>query len=256
MSERPLILVCNDDGINADGLWHLAEAVTEYGEVMVVAPAFNQSGMSAAFTLHRDLASERAHSRIDGVDAWQVSGTPADAVALGLRRHAPRHVDMIVSGVNPGPNVGRDILHSGTVMAAMQGYVRGLPAVAVSSASLGGGHLDVAARIGADVAGWLLARGAAQLLNVNVPNLPRAEIIGVEVAHTGDISLDRVVDFIAPDGSIRRQLVRREGVELPAGTDVAAIISGAVSITPLDNDITAHAALEQTRSAIADLDLL
>ena len=256
MSERPLILVCNDDGIDADGLWHLAEAVAEYGEVMVVAPAFNQSGMSAAFTLHRDLASERAHSRIDGVDAWQVSGTPADAVVLGLRRHAPRHVDMIVSGVNPGPNVGRDILHSGTVMAAMQGYVRGLPSVAVSSASLGGGHLDVAARIGADVAGWLLARGAAQLLNVNVPNLPRAEISGVEVTHTGDISLDRVVDFMEPDGSIRRQLVRREDVELPAGTDVAAIISGAVSITPLHNDITAHAALEQTRSAIADLDLL
>ena len=87
---------------------------------------------------------------------------------------------MIVSGVNPGPNVGRDILHSGTVMAAMQGYVRGLPSVAVSSASLGGTNLDVAARIGADVAGWLLARGEAQLLNVNVPNLPRAEIIGVE----------------------------------------------------------------------------
>ena len=141
-------------------------------------------------------------------------------------------------------------------MAAMQGYVRGLPSVAVSSASLGGGHLDVAARIGADVAGWLLARGEAKLLNVNVPNLPRAELIGVEVTHTGDISLDRVVDFMEPDGSIRRQLVRREGVELPAGTDVAAIISGAVSITPLHNDITAHAALEQTRSAIADLDLL
>ena len=67
MSERPLILVCNDDGIDADGLWYLAEAVTDYAEVMVVAPAFNQSGMSAAFTLHRDLASERAHSRIDGV---------------------------------------------------------------------------------------------------------------------------------------------------------------------------------------------
>ena len=256
MTERPLIMVCNDDGIDADGLWYLADALTEHGEVMVVAPAFNQSGMSAAFTLHRDLASERAHSRIDGVDAWQVSGTPADAVVLGLRRHAARHVGMIVSGVNPGPNVGRDILHSGTVMAAMQGYVRGLPSVAVSSASLDGANLDVAAQIGADVAGWLLVRGEAQLLNVNVPNRPRAEIIGVEVTHTGDLSIDRVVDLIAPDGSIRRQLIRREDVELPAGTDVAAIISGAVSITPLDNDITAHAALEQTRSAIAELNLL
>ncbi len=256
MTERPFILVCNDDGIDADGLWYLADALTEHGDVMVVAPAFNQSGMSAAFTLHRDLASERAHSRIDGVDAWQVSGTPADAVVMGLRRHAARRVGMIVSGVNPGPNVGRDILHSGTVMAAMQGYVRGLPSVAVSSASLDGANLDVAAQIGADVAGWLLARGAAQLLNVNVPNRPRAEIIGVEVTHTGDLSLDRVVDFLEPDGSIRRQLVRREGVEPPAGTDVAAIISGSVSITPLDNDITAHAALEQTRSAIAELNLL
>ena len=255
MTRPPLILVTNDDGIDADGLWLLAEALREHGDVMVAAPAFNQSGMSAAFTLHRDLESERAHSRLAGVNAWQVSGTPTDAVVLGLRRHAERRVSMIVSGVNPGPNVGRDILHSGTVMAAMQGYLRGLPSIAVSSASIDGAHLDAAAQIGADTAAWLLRRGAVQLLNVNVPNRPRGEIGGLEITHTGDVSLDRVVDYTEPDGTIRRQLVQREGVELAAGSDVAALVRGLVSVTPLDNDITAHAALDETRAAAAELRL-
>lgn len=255
MTERPLILVCNDDGIDAEGLWLLAGALRAHGEVMVVAPAFNQSGTSAGLTLHRDLESERAHSRLDGVEAWQVNGTPVDAVGIGLRRHAPRRVAMIVSGVNPGSNVGRDILHSGTVMAAMQGYVRGLPSVAVSSGSLGE-HLDTAAHVGAEVAGWLLRRGVVEWLNVNAPNCARAELTGAEITHTADDSFARLVDFRNPDGSIRRRLVPKEGVSLPDGSDIAALVRNAVSITPLHNDLTNHAALPALRSAFGDLDLL
>ncbi|MXY85265.1 MAG: 5'/3'-nucleotidase SurE, partial [Chloroflexi bacterium] len=108
MTDRPLVLATNDDGIEAPGLWHLAEAVLDFADVLVVAPAFNQSGMSASVTLRQDLETERAHSLLDGVDAWQVNGTPTDAVLHGIRHLAPRHIDMIVSGVNPGPNVGRD----------------------------------------------------------------------------------------------------------------------------------------------------
>ena len=256
MTERPLILVCNDDGIDADGLWLLAAAMRRHGDVMVAAPAFNQSGASAALTLHRDIESERAHSRIDGVDAWQINGAPVDAVSIGLRRHASRRVRMIVSGVNPGSNVGRDMLHSGTVMAAMQGYVRGLPAVAVSSGSVDGEHLGAAAQLGAAVAGWLLARGAAELLNVNAPNCPFAEIAGLEITHAADESFSRLVDFRNPDGSIRRQLVPRDGVELPPGSDIAALVRGAASITPLHSDLTAHAALPQLREAIDGFDPL
>ena len=256
MTDRPLIMVCNDDGIDADGLWLLAEALQRHGEIMVVAPAFNQSGASAGVTLHRDLESERAHSRLDGVDAWQVNGTPTDAVGIGLRRHAPRRVAMIAAGVNPGSNVGRDILHSGTVMAAMQGYVRGLPSVAVSSGSIDGGHLDTAARVGAEIAAWLLRRHAVELLNVNAPNCAHTELSGAEITYTADESFARLVDFRNPDGSIRRQLVPKEGVSLPSGSDIAALVRNAVSITPLHNDLTAHAALPELRAAFDSLDLL
>ena len=223
---------------------------------MVVAPAFNQSGASAALTLHHDLESERAHSRIDGVEAWQVNGTPADAVGIGLRRHAPRRVQMIVSGVNPGSNVGRDILHSGTVMAAVQGYVRRLPSVAVSSGSVDGEHLGVAAQVGATVAAWLLERSVVELLNVNAPNCSLAEIAGAEITHTADESFARLVDFRNPDGSIRRQLVPKEGVALPPGSDIAALVRNAVSITPLHTDLTAHAALPPLQEAFEGFDPL
>ena len=250
MSERPLILVTNDDGIHADGLWHLAEAVQEHGEVMIVAPAFNQSGMSAAFTLHRDLEAEPAHSRFDDIPAWQVSGTPTDAVVHGLRNFAPRRVKMIVSGVNPGPNVGREILHSGTVMSAMQGYLRNLPSVAVSLASFEEQHLKDAAVIGAQIAGRLLQSGDVRFLNVNCPDLPLAEMNGVRVTATADIAISRVLDVVDDHGAVRRRLEWRLDAEIPAGSDVAAIIDGAVAVTPLDNDLTNYAALSATTDLI------
>ena len=250
MTERPLILVTNDDGIHAEGLWHLAEALQEHGEVMIVAPAFNQSGMSAAFTLHRDLEAEPAHSRFDDIPAWQVSGTPTDAVVHGLRNFAPRHVSMIVSGVNPGPNVGREILHSGTVMSAMQGYLRRLPSVAVSLASFEEQHLHDAAIIGARIAGRLLRSGELQFLNVNVPDRPLAELEGIRVAAMADLAVSRVLDISDDHGAVRRKLEWRLDTAIPAGTDVAAIIEGAVAVTPLANDLTQYSALSVTSDLI------
>ena len=172
MNQQPLILVTNDDGIEADGLWHLAEALRGIAEIMVAAPAVQHSGAGAAFTLYRQLQSERAHSRVAGIDAWQISGTPVDAVPIGLRQHAPRRVAMIVAGVNPGPNLGTDLIYSGTVGAAMQGYQQGLPALAVSLASHEPAHLPAAAAVGARLAKALLAAGEPLLLNVNVPARP------------------------------------------------------------------------------------
>lgn len=240
MAERPLILVTNDDGIEADGLWRLAEAMSALGDVMVAAPAFNQSAMSAAFTLRSDVESERAHSRIDGIDAWQVSGTPADAVTVGLRRYAPRRVSMIASGVNPGPNLGRNVLHSGTVMAAMMGYLRRLPSVAVSLAGLDGAHLASAARAGAEVAGRLLDGGAPMLLNVNAPDCAYADYQGFAAARMADTSMERLVDEVDERGAIRRHLVWRDDVQPEPGTDAAAVMAGQVAVTPLHNDLTRH----------------
>ncbi len=256
MTERPLVLATNDDGVEAPGLWHLAEAVNQFADVIVVAPAFNQSGMSAAFTLRQDIEAERAHSRIDGVDAWQVNGTPTDAVVHGLRHFAPRRVSMIVSGVNPGPNVGREILHSGTVMSAMQGYLRGLPSVAASLASFDEDHLQDAALVAGRIAERLLQSGRLQFLNVNAPDLPIDEYAGVRVVAMADLAVSRVVDLIDAHGATRRRLEFRPGIDVDADTDVATIMSGAVAVTPLHNDLTMHSALAEAASLIGDPDSL
>ena len=256
MTERPLVLATNDDGIEAPGLWHLAEAVLEFADVLVVAPAFNQSGMSASVTLRQDLETERAHSLLDGVDAWQVNGTPTDAVLHGIRHLAPRHIDMIVSGVNPGPNVGRDILHSGTVMAAMQGYLRNLPSVAASLWSFDEDHLRDAAIISARIARRLLESGQLQFLNVNAPNLPIDEFNGIRVTPVANVSPSRVVDRIDEQGATRRQLVLRPDADVAPDTDVAAIIEGSVTVSPLHNDLTFHGQLAEAAAILGDADAL
>ncbi len=252
MTNRSLVLATNDDGIEAPGLWHLAAAVLDFADVMVVAPAFNQSGMSAAVTLREDLETERAHSQLEGVDAWQVNGTPTDAVLHGIRHLAPRHIDMIVSGVNPGPNVGRDILHSGTVMAAMQGYLRNLPSVAASLWSFDEDHLRDAAIVAARVARRLLESGQLQFLNVNAPDRSISEFAGVRVVRVADVSPSRVIDRTDEQGKTHRQLVLRPDAKVAPDTDVAAIIEGSVTVTPLHNDLTFHQQLADAASIIGD----
>lgn len=256
MTQRPLVLATNDDGVEAPGLWHLAEAVQQFADVIVVAPAFNQSGMSAAVTLRRDLESERAHSPLDGVDAWQVNGTPTDAVVHGIRHFAPRHIDMVVSGVNPGPNVGREILHSGTVMSAMQGYLGGLPSVAASSASFDEHHLKDAAIVAGRVAQRLLHSGELQFLNVNAPDLPIQQFSGLRIVTMADLAISRVVDMIDDAGVTRRKMEFLPGIDIPPGTDAATIREGAVAVTPLHNDLTFYTALDRAAEIIGDTDSL
>ncbi len=251
--ERPYILVTNDDGIEADGLWHLAEALLEFGDVMVAAPAFQQSGMGTAFTLHRDLQSERAHSRIEGVDAFQISGTPADAVTIGLRQHAkPRRVHMIVSGVNPGANMGRDAIHSGTIGAAMQGHHRGLPSLAVSLASIEEEFLKDAAIVGARVAKTLWASGKPSFLNVNVPAKPLAELTDLQVTRMAQASVERLVEEKDASGMIHRRLEYRDDYRVREGTDAWAIRNGIISVTPIDTDMTAHHGLDGTLALFSE----
>ncbi len=249
--ERPFILVANDDGIEADGLWYLAEALQEVGEVMVVAPAFQQSGMGTAVTIFRNLQSERAHSRLEGVDAWQVDGTPTDAVIVGLHQHTTRHVDMIVSGVNPGPNMGTDVVHSGTVGAAMQGFQRALPSLAVSLASTEGQYLADAATVGARIAGALWASGRPLFLNVNVPARPLAELVETRVTILARRSSERLVEEVDADGVIRRRLEYVRRSDMPEGTDIWAVNKGLVSVTPLHVDLTAFHALDEARQILS-----
>jgi 5'-nucleotidase len=251
--DRPYILVSNDDGIDADGLWFLAEALLEVGDVMVCAPAFQQSGMGTAFTLHRGLETERARSRLDGVNAFQVSGTPGDAVTLGLRRHSkPRRVHMIVSGVNPGANMGRDAIHSGTVGAAMQGHHRNLPALAVSLASVDEQYLKDTAIVGARIAAQLWASGESAFLNVNVPAQPLAELTKIQVTRMAQASTEKLIEEPDANGIIQRRLEYRDDYRVHEGTDAWAVRNGIVSVTPIDTDMTAHHGLDGTLALFAD----
>jgi 5'-nucleotidase len=251
--QRPYILVTNDDGIEAIGLWHLAEALLPFADVMISAPAYNQSGTGTAISLHSDLQTERVQSRLTGVDAFQTNGTPADAVGIGLRQHAkPRRVQMIVAGVNPGANMGRDAIHSGTVGAAMQGHHRGMPSVAVSLASTDEKHLPDAATIGAHVTASLWTSGLAQFLNVNVPDLPLAELSQIQVSRMAQASTERLVEEKDERGVILRRLEYREDPRVRQGTDAWAVRNGIVSITPIHTDLTAHHQMDEAAALFGE----
>jgi len=238
------ILVSNDDGILAPGIGLLAEACRTVAHVTVVAPDREQSGTSHSLTLHRPL---RASLRPDG--AYQVDGTPTDCVLLAVNALLPTRPSFVFSGVNHGPNMGEDVLYSGTVAAAMEAVSLGIPGVAVSFA---GGDLDMLGTYGP-----LLARLVRQvvsvpdfpadsLLNINLPALPAAEVKGIQATRLGSRffseSLTRMKD---PWG--------REIYWVGGGTitwtggedsDHRAVAEGYVSITPLHMDLTNHPLLD------------
>ena len=129
------ILVTNDDGIDSRGLWPLVEAMSRVGEVLVVAPSSQQSGTGSSLSLHSDTSIKEVPSSIRGVQAYSIGGTPSDCVILGIGRlSGDKRIGLLVSGINHGANMGRDILYSGTVMATLQGYFRKIPSIAMSLA--------------------------------------------------------------------------------------------------------------------------
>jgi 5'-nucleotidase len=241
------ILCSNDDGILAPGLALLADACREVGEVTVVAPDREQSGTSHSLTLHRPLRPAR---RPDG--AFQVDGTPTDCVMLALETLMPARPDFVFSGVNHGPNMGEDVLYSGTVSAAMEGVMLGVPGVAISFA---GSDPEMMATYRETLVRLIRRITSAEdyprstLLNINLPRLPAAEVKGVRVTRLGSRffsdSLTRMKD---PWG--------REIMWIGGGTitwtggedaDHAAVAEGFISITPLHMDLTNYSLIETVR---------
>jgi 5'-nucleotidase len=227
--------VTNDDGIYAPGLWALVTALKEIANVVVVAPDREQSAVGTALTLRQPLRVQQV-SPVPGIETYSVEGTPGDSVILALGKLLDSRVDMVVSGVNRGPNLGDDALISGTVAAALQGYLRGLPAIAVSSAGLEDVQLEPAARLAA-----LLVRRIQSgdlpgdvFLNVNLPDRPLAGI--------KDIKLSRLAhkthfDTVREGHDGRREyywLVRQKlSTTVNRDTDIWAIEQGCISVTPL-----------------------
>lgn len=243
------ILITNDDGIDADALAPLAEALSPLGDVDIIVPERNWSGASHSITLFRPLRVRPTKLR-SGHPAFMTDGSPTDCVrlaVLGFLKHRP---DIVVSGINRGANMGDDITYSGTVAAAMEGILSNVPSIAISIGAYGG-DIDYgsAASFAALLARNILDRGFAPdtLLNVNVPPLPRDQIAGVEVTRLGKRTYrDQLVERLDPYGNpyywVGGPAVSGEAEE---GTDVAAMGAGKISVTPIALDLTNHALLEE-----------
>ena len=230
------ILVTNDDGILSEGLWILARELKNIAKVIVVAPDRELSSIGTALSLRQPVRLQKVKSAVPEVEAYSIDGTPSDSVILASGKLIRGRVDAVVSGINHGSNLGEDVHISGTVSAALQAYLLGLPALAISAPWGNGASLDIAARIAAILASRIAANSPQTriFLNVNVPDLPLDEIIGVKITRLARASHLNTVE----EGNRGRQkyyrLVRqRISGNKDSGTDVWAIEQGNISITPL-----------------------
>ncbi|HLF27258.1 MAG TPA: 5'/3'-nucleotidase SurE [Anaerolineae bacterium] len=232
------ILVTNDDGYNAPGLLALKTALAQVGTVLVVAPEHNFSASGHVKTLHKPLRISEV-SLADGVRAYAASGAPSDCVALVLLGALDFKPDLIFSGINPNCNLGHDVTYSGTVTAAMEGAIGGVPSVAVSTASAETypAAADFAARLAVRVIEKGLPRGI--LLNVNVPRLP---LHGVRITRMGQrVYRDELVVRHDPRGRPYYWIGGEQPSGVPdEGTDIHAIENGYISVTPIQLDLTAQ----------------
>ncbi|HET8569425.1 MAG TPA: 5'/3'-nucleotidase SurE [Candidatus Limnocylindria bacterium] len=236
------ILITNDDGIEADSLGPLADALATVCEVQIIAPERNWSGASHGITLYRPIRCRPTRLR-SGQHAFMSDGSPTDCVRLGVLGFLKEKPALIVSGINRGANLGDDVTYSGTVAAAMEGLLSDIPSIAISLAYEGGdADYSPAAAFAALLARNILDRGfeADALLNVNVPALPRDRISGVEVTRLGKRHYrDQLIERLDPYGNpyywVGGPSVADEG---EPGTDTHAIRHGKISVTPIHLDLT------------------
>ena len=235
------ILLSNDDGYQAPGLVALHRALQQVADVEVVAPEHNNSAKSNALTLNAPLY---VHEAANGFR--YVNGTPADCVHIALTGLLGYRPDLVVSGINNGANMGDDTIYSGTVGAAMEGYLFGIPAIAFSQVDKGWGELEAAAQKAADMVRQMLALKLVGqtpwLLNVNIPNLPLQALRGIKLCRLGRRhAAERVITQVSPRGETM-YWIGGAGAALDdsEGTDFHATALGHVSVTPLKVDLTDH----------------
>lgn len=240
------VLISNDDGIHAPGIAALYEAIRDLAEVHVVAPEAERSAVGHAITIYNPLKTKKIYK--DGhFFGYAVDGTPADCVKLALSALLPEPPDFVISGINLGPNAGISVLYSGTVSAATEGTVLGIPSMAISLNTFADPLWDTAKHVARDLLLRLQVDGLPKdtLLNVNVPNIPYEELQGSQITRMGRSryieTFERRTDprgneYYWMDGEMAL-------LEDPEATDVHALESGFVSLTPLGFDLTKHAAL-------------
>ena len=232
------ILISNDDGINSEGLHILVDALRDLGEVFVIAPDREQSAASHALSLHHPLRIDEISENIYSVD-----GTPTDCINLAVNGILKdKRPDIIISGINKGENLGDDITYSGTVSAAMEGTLLGIPSIAISLASRKNFYFDTASYYALIVAKYVIDKSlpVGTLLNVNIPNLPKTKIKGIKVTTQGKrVYGEPIVEKIDPRG---RKYYWIGGDELRflniKDSDLVAVNQGFVSVTPIKLDLT------------------
>jgi 5'-nucleotidase len=244
------ILVTNDDGVLAPGLLALALEMRKIGEVSIVAPERNWSGGGHVKTIDRPLRTKEVHLA-DGSTGIASDGAPSDCVALSLLGYLERKVDLVVAGINPMANLGHDVTYSGTVTAAMEAVIWGVPAIAISLDTYDNHLAAIDYKCSAEIAGKIVRNvkqhriPAGILLNVNVPHLPESEINGIRITRQGmRVYQDRLDRRIDPRGRPYYWISGDAPTGLAEeGTDIGALSEGYVSITPLQLDLTAFPAM-------------
>jgi 5'-nucleotidase len=239
------ILVTNDDGITAPGLMVLVQALRELGKVSILAPDHNWSASGHVRTLDRPLHTKEVTLN-DGTKGWACDGAPSDCVSLAICGYFDEKVDMVVSGINPYANLGNDVTYSGTVTAAMEASIWGIPAIAVSVDSpdnhLGSVDYQATGKYARMIAQYVINNSlpAKTLLNVNVPYLPESKIKGAQVTRLGlRVYHDKLEKRTDPRGRPYYWTIGSSPSGIPeAGTDIGALSEGFVSITPVQLDMT------------------
>jgi 5'-nucleotidase len=249
-TRRPCILVCNDDGINAPGIRALAKAMRELGDVTVVAPDKQQSAVGHAITMNYPLRASKFYSG-DSFFGYAVEGTPADCVKLAVRTLMPEKPDLVVSGINHGSNTAINVIYSGTVSAATEGTVLGIPSIAFSLTTYEKADFRYPAKIARSISAMVLKKGLpkATLLNVNIPPLKEREIRGIKVTRQGKTFWDDTFE-VRRDPNNKEYYWLRGDLEVldhSEDTDQIAIMNKYVSVTPIQYDLTDYELLEELR---------
>ena len=246
------ILISNDDGYFAPGIEILAKALADLGKVTVVAPERDRSGASNSLTLDRPLTVRQSANGF-----LFVNGTPTDCVHLAVTGLLEELPDMVVSGINLGANMGDDTIYSGTVAAATEGYLLGIPSLAISLTSKTARHFDTAARIACVLVGRFQKTppGEAMLLNVNIPDVSWDELVGMEVTRLGKRhKAEPVVGTANPRGETVYWIgAAGAAQDAGPGTDFYAVAANRVSVTPLQMDLTHQPQIPVVRGWLGSL---
>ncbi len=236
------ILLTNDDGIEAQGLALLAEALQGMGRITIIAPAGEKSASSHSLTLRDKITVEKL-----GNDRYAVDGTPTDCILLGIQGILEEPPDLVVSGINHGPNMGEDVTYSGTVAAAIEGTILGVPSIAVSSLQRKMTSREELAKITRGLLETIISERIppGSLLNINIPDPSISPISGVKITKLGSRAYRNVLrPEPDEDGKIRYTIGGEEPIwKDDNGTDIAAVRQGCVSITPLHIDLTDYRAI-------------